>query len=174
MKGKIVKIAGPVVVAAGMRGVQMFEVVRVGEEGLIGEVIKLEGDLATIQVYEETAGIGPGAPVETTGEPLSVELGPGIITGIYDGILRPLPAIQKASGDFIARGLSAPALDRKKKWEFIPKVKKGAKVTGGQVIGIVKETSMVEHKVMVPPKMSGEITDITKGSFTVEDTICKI
>jgi len=139
--GRIIKIAGPVIVGDGMKGAQMHEMVRVGEEGLIGEIIELEGDTATIQVYEETAGIKPGEKVESTGGPLSVELGPGILTSIYDGIQRPLEDIKALTGDYIERGVDVPALSTDKKWKFVPKVSAGAQVKGGDVIGEVQETS---------------------------------
>ena len=173
--GEIVKIAGPVVVAKGMKGVKMYEVVRVGDENLIGEVIELYEDTATIQVYEETTGIGPGAVVKATGASLSVELGPGLMSSIYDGILRPLNVIREKSGNFIARGVEASALDHDKKWTFKPNVKKGDFVTGGATIGTVKETSMVNHKIMVPPNMEGEITSIVgSGDYTVDEVIAEL
>ncbi len=151
--GRIIRVTGPLVVADGMKGgAKMYEVVRVGEIGLIGEIIRLEGDKAVIQVYEETAGIRPGEPVEGTGSSLSVELGPGLLTAMYDGIQRPLEVLRQLSGDFIARGgLTAPALPRDKKWHFTPKVKVGDKVVGGDVLGVVPETSIIEHKILVPP-----------------------
>jgi V/A-type H+/Na+-transporting ATPase subunit A len=173
--GKIVKIAGPVVVANGMRGVEMFEVVRVGDENLIGEVIELFEDKATIQVYEETTGIGPGAQVRATGMPLSVELGPGLMGSIYDGILRPLNVIREKSGHFIARGVEAAALDQDKKWTFKALVKKGDNVKQGMIIGEVKETTMVMHKILIPPGIEGEIVSIVKdGDYTVKDIIAKV
>ncbi len=148
--GRIIRVTGPLVVADGMKGSKMYEVVRVGEMGLIGEIIRLEGDKAVIQVYEETAGIRPGEPVEGTGASLSVELGPGLLTAMYDGIQRPLNVLRELSGDFIARGLTAPALPRDKKWHFTPKVKVGDKVTGGDILGVVPETSIIEHRILVP------------------------
>ena len=173
--GKIIKIAGPVVVASGMAGVKMYEVVRVGKERLIGEVIELLEDKATIQVYEETSGIAPGAEVVATGSSLSVELGPGVIGNIYDGIMRPLNIIQEKSGEFIARGIEADSIDHKKKWKFKPLVNKGDKVTGGQIIGEVAETSMVIQRIMVPSDVEGEITEIVgEGSYTVKSTIAKV
>ncbi|MDP7282407.1 MAG: ATP synthase subunit A [Candidatus Undinarchaeales archaeon] len=175
IKGKITRIAGPVIVADNMKGSKMYDVVKVGEEGLLGEVIQLNGDTATIQVYEETAGIGPGQPVENTGMPLSVELGPGLMGTTYDGIARPLENIKKKAGTFITRGIDVPTLDTKKTWDFKPVAKKGAKVVGGDVLGIVKESEVVEHKVMVPPKMKGEITSIvSEGKYTVHTTIAEI
>ncbi|WP_148689106.1 ATP synthase subunit A [Methanopyrus sp. SNP6] len=175
VKGEIVKIAGPVVEAVGCEGAKMYEVFRVGNEGLIGEVINIEGDRATIQVYEETTGLQPGEPVKGTGELLSVELGPGLLTQIFDGIQRPLPEIRKEVGDFVERGILVPALDRKKKWEFTPKVKEGEKVEGGDILGTVPETELIEHKIMVPLGISGEVIEIAAdGEYTVEDTIAVI
>ncbi|WP_456483653.1 ATP synthase subunit A [Methanopyrus kandleri] len=175
VKGEIVKIAGPVVEAVGCEGAKMYEVFRVGDEGLIGEVINIEGDRATIQVYEETTGLQPGEPVKGTGELLSVELGPGLLTQIFDGIQRPLPEIRKEVGDFVERGILVPALDRKKKWEFTPKVKEGEKVEEGDILGTVPETELIEHKIMVPPGVSGEVIEIAAdGEYTVEDTIAVI
>ncbi|AAM02230.1 ATP synthase subunit A [Methanopyrus kandleri] len=175
VKGEIVKIAGPVVEAVGCEGAKMYEVFRVGDEGLIGEVINIESDRATIQVYEETTGLQPGEPVKGTGELLSVELGPGLLTQIFDGIQRPLPEIRKEVGDFVERGILVSALDRKKKWEFTPKVKEGEKVEEGDVLGTVPETEFIEHKIMVPPGVSGEVIEIAAdGEYTVEDTIAVI
>ncbi|MGM5485058.1 MAG: V-type ATP synthase subunit A [Nanobdellota archaeon] len=173
--GTVVKIAGPVVEASGMTGVKMYELVRVGKENLIGEVIELEQDKATIQVYEETAGIGPGAEVKATGESLSVELGPGLITSIYDGILRPLDIIREKSGDFIDRGVDADALDKEKKWNFKPNVSTGDEVKGGNIIGVVDETTTVKHKIMTPPNVSGKVQSIvSEGEYTVDDVVAKI
>ena len=173
--GRIVRVAGPVVVAKGMRGSQMFELVRVGELNLIGEIIRLQEDLATIQVYEETSGLKPGEPVIGTGELLSVELGPGLLTQIYDGIQRPLEVIKQATGAFISRGVTAPALPRDKYWDFTPKVKVGDKVTEGDVLGEVPETPLVTHKVMVPPGIEGTIEEIApEGRYKVEDVIAKV
>ncbi len=173
--GKIIRVAGPVVVADGMKGSEMYEVVRVGEEGLIGEIIGLYGDTATIQVYEETSGIRPGEKVERTGAPLSVMLGPGIISQIYDGIQRPLPQIMEIMGDFIKRGASASPLDTKKKWHFVPKVRVGDKVLGGDVLGTVQETKIVEHRIMVPPGKEGKIEWIAEeGDYTIEEPIAKV
>ncbi len=174
-EGRIIKIAGPVVVAEGMKGSQMYEVVRVGEEKLIGEIIELKEDKATIQVYEETAGIQPGEKVIGTGAPLSVELGPGLLKKIFDGILRPLDAIRESTGIFIKRGIEASSLDRKKKWEFKPLVKKGDKVQEGDFLGEVQETELILHKIMVPPGIEGEVVEIANsGGYTVEKTIAKI
>ncbi len=173
--GKIIKIAGPVVVAEGMRGSMMYEVVRVGEERLMGEIIELEGERATIQVYEETAGLKPGEPVEGTGAQLSVELGPGILKQMYDGVQRPLEVIRDETGTFIKRGVDVPALDREKKWEFTPLVKKGDRVVEGDFLGEVPETELIMHRIMVPPGVSGKVVEIAKeGSYTVEETIAVI
>jgi len=173
--GRIIRVTGPLVVADGMKGSKMYEVVRVGEMGLIGEIIRLEGDRAVIQVYEETAGVKPGEPVEGTGTSLAVELGPGLLTSIYDGIQRPLEILRAKSGDFIARGLTAPALPRDKKWHFTPKVKVGDRVTGGDVLGVVPETSIIEHRVLVPPGVEGEVVEIAgEGDYTIEEIIAKV
>ena len=169
--GKIVKVSGPLVVATGLSDANMADVVRVGEQRLIGEILTMNGDSASIQVYEETSGLGPGAAVETTGSPLSVELGPGLIENIYDGIQRPLEGIMKIAGSTITRGIEVPALDREKKWDFVATAKPGDKVTGGDVIGTVQETPSVLHKIMIPPRMSGTIQSIQSGSFTVLDTV---
>ena len=166
------KVSGPLVVATGLTDANMADVVRVGEQRLIGEILTMNGDAASIQVYEETSGLGPGAVVETTGAPLSVELGPGIIENIYDGIQRPLEEImKKTGGNNLPRGVEVPALDRQKKWEFKAVAKPGDKVAGGDVIGTVQETSVVLHKIMIPPTMSGTIQSIQSGSFTVLDTV---
>jgi V/A-type H+-transporting ATPase subunit A len=172
--GNIIKIAGPVIVGGGMRGTQMHEMVRVGEIGLIGEIIELEGDTATIQVYEETAGIKPGEKIESTGGPLSVELGPGILKSIYDGIQRPLTEIKSLSGDYLPRGVDVPALDKTKEWDFKPTVSVGDKVSGGDILGTVQETVAIEHKVMVPPNVSGTIKSIESGRHTVIDDIAEV
>ncbi|MGB4266169.1 MAG: V-type ATP synthase subunit A, partial [Limnochordia bacterium] len=147
--GRIVKVAGPLVVAEGMQDVSMFDVVRVSDRRLIGEVLEMRGDRASIQVYEETAGLGPGEPVYGTGAPLSVELGPGLIGTIFDGIQRPLEVIREMVGSNITRGIDVPALDRDKRWRFEPLVEKGAKVDAGDIIGKVQETEVVEHRIMV-------------------------
>ena len=170
--GKIVKVSGPLVVATGMEQANMADVVRVGEQRLIGEILTMTGDSASIQVYEETSGLGPGAEVVTTGSPLSVELGPGLIENIYDGIQRPLEVImEKVQGNNLPRGVEVPALDRDKKWDFTATAAIGDHVIGGDVLGTVQETSSILHKIMVPPKMSGTIESITSGSFTVTDTV---
>jgi V/A-type H+-transporting ATPase subunit A len=172
--GRVVKVSGPLVVAENMTGAKMFDVVHVSEAQLIGEIIELAGDKASIQVYEETSGMGPGEPVYLTGAPLSVELGPGLLTSIYDGIQRPLDIIAKQTGDFITRGATADRLPREKKWDFSPKIKTGDNVTGGDILGTVQETTIIEHRVMVPPGVSGEILSIESGEHLVEDTIAKI
>ncbi len=173
-EGTIIKVAGPLVVAKGIPGARMADVVKVGKEGLIGEIIELKGDNASIQVYEETAGIGVGDPVVSTGMPLSVELGPGLMTSIFDGIQRPLEEIMKKAGDFLERGVSVNALDRNKKWEFTPKLKAGAEVKPGDILGTVQETSLVEHRIIVPPGIEGKLDSIKGGSFTVTDKIASI
>jgi V/A-type H+-transporting ATPase subunit A len=172
--GTIVKVSGPLVVASGMAGAKMYDVVRVSEQRLIGEIIEMRGDRASIQVYEETAGLGPGEPVYTTGEPLSVELGPGLIGSIYDGIQRPLDRIRDMAGDRISRGLEAPGLDRERKWDFVPRAGVGSKVVPGDILGTVQETPVVEHRVMVPPGISGKVIWIHKGVAKVTDVIAKI
>ena len=171
MKGEIYRISGPVVTIQGIN-TRMFDVVKVGHEGLMGEVIGINRDKSIVQVYEETAGIRPGEPVVNTGLSLSVELGPGLLKSIYDGIQRPLPILKEKMGDFIERGVTADGLDHEKLWEFKPSVKAGDKVSGGEVLGTVQETENVEHRVMVPPNVSGIIDEIKGGKFTVLDTIC--
>ncbi|MGQ9630006.1 MAG: V-type ATP synthase subunit A [bacterium] len=172
--GRIIKVSGPLVVAKGIPNVKMYDVVRVSEANLIGEVIGLNEDEASIQVYEETTGIGVGDPVYSTGTPLSVELGPGLIESIYDGIQRPLDVIRAMAGNYITRGISIPSLDRKKKWGFTPKVKKGDRVIGGDILGVVNETILVEHRIMVPPEIEGVVEDIKSGEFTVEEPIATL
>ena len=189
MSGRIVKVSGPLVVAEGMEDANMADVVRVGKQQLIGEILNMTGGSASIQVYEETSGLGPGAEVTTTGMPLSVELGPGMLENIYDGIQRPLTEIRDRCGETIARGVQVPALNREKKWAFTPTVEvpalnrervwhfdpvvqPGTAVTGGDVIGTVQETSAVLHRIMVPPKMAGTVKEIQSGEFTVEQTVC--
>ena len=173
--GTIIKVAGPLIVASGMRNCQMYDVVRVSEKKLIGEIIELRGDRASIQVYEETAGLGPGEPVYFTGEPLSVELAPGLIEGIYDGIQRPLEVIYKLTGDRIQRGTSVDVLDRERRWNFVPAAKVGETLTGGDVLGTVVETAAVTQKIMVPPNVSGELTWLREaGEATVTDVVAKI
>lgn len=170
-RGTVKKVAGPLVVAEGMKDANMFDVVHVSKEKLIGEIIEIHGDLASIQVYEETSGIGPGAPVESTGEPLSVELGPGLIGSIYDGIQRPLVNIMEAIGTNLRRGIAMPALNREKKWHFVPTVTEGTEVEAGDIIGTVQETDIVVHKIIVPYGLKGKIKSIKEGDYTVLDTV---
>ncbi|MFX0069191.1 MAG: V-type ATP synthase subunit A [Promethearchaeota archaeon] len=173
--GRIIKIAGPLVVAKGIQGVRMYEVCKVGNEELIGEVNRVEEDMSFIQVYEETAGIRPGEKVAATGTSLSLELGPGLLGQLFDGIQRPLPAIMEASGDFIRRGILVSALSKDKKWQFTPKVNNGDKVQAGDILGVVPETTLVEHRIMVPPGVTGEIANIaSEGEYTVLETIAKV
>ena len=171
MSGKVVKVSGPLVVATGLSDANMSDVVRVGPQRLIGEILTMKGDTASIQVYEETSGLGPGAEVVTTGAPMSVELGPGMIEGIYDGIQRPLEKIVEKVGACITRGVEVPAVDHEKKWDFTAVAKVGDKVSGGDILGTVPETPVVLHKIMVPPNVSGTVTDIKSGSFNVTETI---
>ena len=174
-RGVIKKVAGPLVIAEGMRDANMYDVVHVSEHNLIGEIIEMHGDQASIQVYEETAGLGPGEPVVSLGRPLSVELGPGLISNIYDGIQRPLDEIMKVSGgNGLERGISVPPLPEEKLWDFEPVVSEGAEVTGGDIIGTVQETIVVNHKIMVPPDVKGRVKEIKKGSFTIRDTVAVI
>ncbi len=172
--GKSVKVSGPLVIAEGMKEANMFDVVRVGKQKLIGEIIEMHGDKASVQVYEETAGIGRGDEIVSTGEPLSVELGPGLITNIYDGIQRPLEKLRIISGSNLLRGVDEPALDRQAVWHFDASAKVGDKVVGGSIIGSVKETEIITHKIMIPPKTNGEITEIKSGDFKVTDTVAKL
>ena len=171
LSGTITKVSGPLVVANGLADANVSDVVRVGEQRLIGEILNMTGDSASIQVYEETSGLGPGAKVETTGMPLSVELGPGMLENIYDGIQRPLPEIRDLTGSNITRGIEVPALNRERVWHFDPVVQPGTAVTGGDVIGTVQETTAILHKIMVPPQMKGTIKSITGGDFTVDQTV---
>jgi len=172
--GKITKVSGPLVVAEGLADANMADVVRVGEEKLIGEILNMVGDTASIQVYEETGGIGPGAEVVTTGTPLAVELGPGLLENIYDGIQRPLEEVRELTGDTIARGVDVPALNRTKRWDLKPTVTAGTKVKQGDIIGTVQETTAILHKVMVPPRISGTITEIHGGERTVDEVIAVV
>ena len=174
MSGRVVKVSGPLVVATGLADANMSDVVRVGPQRLIGEILTMKGDTANIQVYEETSGLGPGAVVETTGAPMSVELGPGMIEGIYDGIQRPLEKIVEKVGACITRGVEVPAVDHEKKWEFNAVAKVGDQVVGGDILGTVQETAVVLHKIMVPPTMRGTITSIQSGSFNVTETIATL
>ncbi len=172
--GKIIKVSGPLVVAEGMDEANVYDVVNVSDNRLIGEIIEMRGDQASIQVYEETTGIGPGDPVYTTGEPLAVELGPGLLEAMFDGIQRPLDPLRAIAGDFLSKGIEVPSLDREKKWYFTPTVKVGDQVGQGDVIGTVQETPAVLHRIMVPPGVSGEVTDIKEGEYTVVDDICTL
>ncbi len=174
VEGKILKVSGPLVVAEGMREANMFDVVRVGEKRLIGEIIEMHGDRASIQVYEETAGIGRGDKVVSTGAPLSVELGPGLLTNIYDGIQRPLEAMRIKVGANLTRGIDEPALDREKRWHFVPSLKFGDSVSAGDVYGTVQENEVILHKIMAPPKTKGTIVELREGDFRVTDRIGKI
>jgi V/A-type H+-transporting ATPase subunit A len=173
-KGTIVKVSGPLVVAEGMRDANMFDVVRVSKERLVGEIIEMRGDKASIQVYEETAGLGPGEPVESTGMPLSVELGPGIIEHIFDGIQRPLVKIREMTGSNITRGIEVDSVDRETKWDFKAVKKPGDKVENGDIIGTVQETILIEHRIMIPYGISGTIKSIEEGTFTVDDVIAVV
>jgi V/A-type H+-transporting ATPase subunit A len=171
--GAIARISGPVIIARQMKGSKMYDVVLVGDDRLRGEIIRLDSEMAVIQVYEDTTGLTIGESVENTGQPLTVELGPGLISSIYDGVQRPLPALLAKSGNFIARGISAPGLDREREWEFSPSVKTGDAVSSGDVLGTVKEYHFV-HRILVPPDISGKVTDIKAGKFRVTDTICTL
>lgn len=173
-KGTIKKVAGPLVIATGMRDANMFDVVHVSDQMLTGEIIEMHEDEASIQVYEETSGLGPGEPVVSTGVPMSVELGPGLITSIYDGIQRPLDAIMKVCGNNLKRGIHVDSLDREKKWNFVPKAEIGEEVIGGDVLGTVQETEVVEQKIMVPPDVKGKVKELKSGEFTVTETIAVI
>ena len=174
MAGKTVKISGPLIIAENMADCKMYDVVQVSKLGLIGEIIELRGDKASIQVYEETAGLGPGEDVISTGEPLSAELAPGLITGIFDGIQRPLTTLFFNYGSRISRGVSVNRLDREKKWRFTPKVQEGEKVSEGDILGVVQETEIVEHRILVPNGINGTVTTIKEGDFTIEETVAII
>jgi len=170
----VARISGPVAVAKDLEGAHMFDVVRIGEMGLVGEIIRLEGNTAQIQVYEDTTGLKPGEKVINTKRPLSMQLGPGLLTSIYDGIQRPLNVLAAESGDFISRGTVIPALDQKKKWDFIPVKKNGDQVSPGEIIAEVQETPLIKHKIMVPYNVSGELVDISEGQFTVNDKVAAV
>ena len=170
----ISRISGPVVVAKGIGGAQMFDVVRIGDMGLVGEIIRLEGNTAQIQVYEDTTGLRPGEKIVNTNKPLSMQLGPGLLTSIYDGIQRPLNILREESGDFISRGKIIPALDQKKKWDFVPVKKKGDEVAPGEIIGEVQETPLIKHKIMIPHNVSGKLVDISEGQYTVNDNVAAV
>ena len=172
--GKIIRVSGPLVVAEGMENANVYDVVRVSDSKLIGEIIEMRGDKASIQVYEETVGIGPGEPVYTTGEPLSVELGPGLLEAMFDGIQRPLKEYQNIAGDFLTKGVEVAPLNRTKKWEFEPVLKVGEKVQEGDILGAVQETSVVSHKIMVPFGIKGTLKSIKAGNFTVTETVAVI
>ena len=174
VKGRILKVSGPLVIAENVENSRMYDVVRVSDKRLIGEIIEIHGEKSSIQVYEETSGLGPGEPVETTGEPLSVELGPGLMESIFDGIQRPLDVVRSAVGDHITRGVEVDRLNRSRKWHFEPTVQKGTKVGFGDIIGIVKETSIIDHKIMVPYGVEGTIEEILTGEFTITETIARI
>ena len=174
MSGIITKVSGPLVVAEGLADANVSDVVRVGSNRLIGEILNMTGDRASIQVYEETSGLGPGAPVESTGMPMSVELGPGMLDNIYDGIQRPLPEMRALTGDSITRGTDVPALNREKKWDFVPVAKPGDKVGPGDVLGTVQETSAILHKIMTPNRVSGEVVSIESGEHTVDEVIAVV
>ncbi|NLX70484.1 MAG: V-type ATP synthase subunit A [Clostridiales bacterium] len=174
MQGRIIKVSGPLVVAEGMADAKMFDVVRVSDRRLIGEIIELRGDRASIQVYEETSGLGPGEPVYSTDEPLSVELGPGLIESIFDGIQRPLTLIREKVGDRIVRGVEVPALDRERKWDFVPRVKPGDRVETGDIIGVVQETPIVEHRIMVPVGIQGVVDWIHQGQATIVEPVARV
>jgi V/A-type H+-transporting ATPase subunit A len=167
-------ISGSVVVATGIENAQMFDVVRIGELGLLGEIIRLEGDKATIQVYEDTTGLRPGEKVVNTRKPLSIQLGPGLLTSIYDGIQRPLPILRDKSGDFISRGIFIPALDQEKKWDFVPTKKNGDSVSQGDIIGEVQETPLISHKIMIPFGITGQLSEIKEGKYTVNENVAKV
>ncbi|HEV2449231.1 MAG TPA: V-type ATP synthase subunit A [Thermoplasmata archaeon] len=171
MTGSVARVSGPVVIAEGIPNAKMFDVVRVGDLGLVGEIIKLVGETATVQVYEDTTGIRPGDKVETTGQALSVELGPGLLKSIYDGVQRPLDVLQKNLGDFITRGFVAAPLDETKKWEFTALVRAGAEVSGGTILGTVQETPLILHKILVPPGVKGTLSAIASGTYTIRDKI---
>jgi len=170
----VTRISGPVVVAKGIGEAQMFDVVRIGEMGLVGEIIRLEGNTAQIQVYEDTTGLRPGEKIVNTNKPLSMQLGPGLLTSIYDGIQRPLNILREESGDFISRGKIIPALDQKKKWDFVPVKKKGDEVAPGEIIGEVQETPLIKHKIMIPHNVSGKLVDISEGQYTVNDNVAAV
>ena len=174
MSGTITKVSGPLVVAEGLADANVSDVVRVGSQHLIGEILNMTGDTASIQVYEETSGLGPGAVVQTTGMPMSVELGPGMLDNIYDGIQRPLPEMRRLAGDSITRGTDVPALNREKKWEFVPVAKPGDKVGPGDVLGTVQETSAILHKIMVPNGVSGEVVSVESGEHVVTDVVAVV
>lgn len=173
-QGTISKVSGPLVIAEGMRDANMFDVVRVSEQQLIGEILEIHGDRASIQVYEETSGLGPGSPVISTGVPLSVELGPGLLENIFDGIQRPLETMRKSVGSNITRGINIPSLDHEKKWVFNPSVAVGDSVSAGDILGTVQENSIFEHRIMVPVGTEGTVVKIMEGEFTIDETVAVI
>ena len=174
-QGKIIKVSGPLVLASGMQEANIQDICRVGDLGLIGEIIEMRRDQASIQVYEETSGLGPGEPVITTGSPLSVELGPGLISQMFDGIQRPLERFQTITkSDFLVRGVQLPNLDREIRWDFVPSLSVGDAVEAGDILGTVQETNLVEHRIMIPVGVSGRLANISAGSFTVEETVYEI
>jgi V/A-type H+-transporting ATPase subunit A len=173
IQGEVIRVSGPVVHAGGLRGSKMYDVVRVGEEALTGEVIRLDQDVAVVQVYEDTTGLRTGEIVENTGEPLRVELGPGLLASIYDGVQRPLPLLAERSGDFISRGLTVPGIDHGKRWDFVPEVRAGAEVGPGDVLGTVREYHL-DHRVLVPPGMGGTVENIADGSLTIDDEVARL
>lgn len=174
MAGIIKKVSGPLVVGQGIKEAKIYDLAKISEKKLIGEIIRIKGNEAAIQVYEETSGVGPGEPVFLEGKPMTVELGPGLISSIYDGIQRPLNVIREKFGDYITRGVEVPGLDREKKWDFKAKVKKGAEVETGDILGTIQETTIIEHRLMVPPGLKGKIKEIKNGKFTIEDVIATI
>ncbi|TLZ79378.1 MAG: V-type ATP synthase subunit A, partial [Methanobacteriota archaeon] len=171
--GTIQRVAGPVVTAIGLRP-RMYDVMLVGTEQLMGEVIQILGEKTVVQVYEETSGIRPGEPVADTGKPLTVELGPGLLGNIYDGVQRPLPVLQRVMGDFILRGVRAPGLSRDRQWAFKPAVEEGAQARGGQILGTVQEAKNVEHRVLVPPNVTGKVTRVRSGNMKVDDIVAEL
>ncbi|HEV2316559.1 MAG TPA: hypothetical protein VGV89_03170, partial [Thermoplasmata archaeon] len=172
--GVVARVSGPVVSAVGLTGAKMYDVVRVGELGLVGEIIRLVGETATVQVYEDTTGIRPGDKVENTGQALSVELGPGLLKSIYDGVQRPLDVLKKNLGDFITRGFVAAPLDEKAQWPFEATARVGSEVSSGAILGTVQETPLILHKIMVPPGVKGTLTQLKSGTYTIRDTIGSI
>src|SRR4029077_21037410 len=172
--GTIARVSGPVVIAEGLSGAKMYDVVRVGDLGLVGEIIRLVGETCTVQVYEDTTGVRPGDPVENTGQALSVELGPGLLKSIYDGVQRPLDVLQKNLGDFITRGFVAAPLDEKALWKFTAVAKVGSAVTPGTILGTVQETPLILHKILVPPNVSGTLKELSGGEYTIRDPIGSI
>ena len=174
-EGKIIKVSGPLVVADGMEEANIQDICRVGHLGLIGEIIEMRGDQASIQVYEETSGLGPGEPVASTGLPLSVELGPGMMSQMFDGIQRPLERFRsQTESDYLIRGVALPVLDRERRWHFIPQVQVGEAVKAGQILGYVQETDLIQHRIMVPNGISGRLTAIEEGDYRVTDTVYQI